>query len=120
MYGSTDDLLFCPGENNCDKFKGAKGSSRAAKEKNACTNCDLFATKTDSTQTGHRSMIRLVDRAFYARSRNRAGYPIPLDRIDNLVFQTMLEVEETVEIYEIYLKKEATATILAAAGLKKG
>lgn len=120
MYGGESETAVCPGEANCEKFAGAKGSSRKARERNACYGCSLFQTKTDGGQVAHRAFERLVNRAFYARTRKRSGYPLGLKEIDNMVFEVVLLLEDVIEGHEILQKRQATDTILAAAGIKRG
>lgn len=109
--------MVCPGESACDRFQSAAGKTQKAKERNACSNCELLPTKRFGKQNDG-FLQRITNEAMDIRYERIAGYPRSLERMTPVHFVAVRLIEELFEQEERRLRIHSKAALFAIAGIK--
>lgn len=104
---------LCPGEDSCQIWAGSAGKDHAVKERKVCHPCPMFGTKTEKGRQNHEYLVSLANRSLHLRYERMAGYPVGLHEMSTVQYQTMVAIEELIEMKEIETKRE-TAELLTA------
>lgn len=120
MYGEKAEGVpdICPGEVNCNRFQGANGKTRLAKERNACRPCELFPTKIDGYKKSQESFERLVNGAMEVRRCRNSGYPLETWQMMNLEFMTLMQIDAYEEREKLALQMKTNHLLIVGLGLK--